>query len=72
MKVLQHTRNKRNLFFKPDRADRNYRDRRLGVQLSAVQFQNIEIKHQRDRATIEFQLGPRKNWSEITNSRDHS
>ena len=29
MKVLQHTRNKRNLFFKPDRADRNYRDRLL-------------------------------------------
>ena len=29
MKVLQHTRSKRNLFFKPDRADRNYRDRLL-------------------------------------------
>ena len=29
MKVFQHTRNKRNLFFKPDRSDRFYRDRLL-------------------------------------------
>ena len=40
MKVLQHTRNKRNLFFKPDRADRNYRDRLL---ISSVFF-NKEVR----------------------------
>ena len=36
MKVLQHTRNKRNLFFKPDRAERNYRDRLLKALLQAA------------------------------------
>ena len=40
MNVLQHTRNKRNLFFKPDRPDRNYRDRLL--MSGAVEKLNTE------------------------------
>ena len=36
MKVLQHTRNKRNLFFKPDRADRNYRYRLLNPTQQSI------------------------------------
>ena len=47
---------------------RNIRAVTLGVQLSAVQSQNIEIKHQRDRAIIAFQLAARKNSSEMTNA----
>ena len=36
MKVLQHTRNERNLFFKPDRPDRNYRDRLLNSSFFVI------------------------------------
>ena len=46
MKVLQHTRNKRNLFFKPDRADRNYRDRLLSVFM-ADGINNVDLRNVR-------------------------
>ena len=41
MKVLQHTRNKRNVFFKPDRADRNNRDRLLRSCRSRANVANM-------------------------------
>ena len=55
MKVLQQTRNKRNLYFKPDRADRNYRDRLLTVFIIVKKNVASSGPHKRSQA---FQAPP--------------
>ena len=53
MKVFKHTRNKRNLFFKPDRPDRFYRDRLLtGFYYKKKMYRRFVWTKQSDRTVI--------------------
>ena len=52
MKVLQHTRNKRNLFFKPDRLDRFYRDSLLIICQRDKNPVSLRITFQRTHANL--------------------